>query len=81
MLSNEKLDLTAGKFQNRNRIDKSMNFPTCSVKQTYINGTQRERLVFHSIQYRKSSLAASDLFDLFTQSIKFYKFYFISTDV
>ena len=37
--------------------------------------THRERLVFHSIQYRNGWLAASDLFDIFTQSIKFYTFH------
>ena len=36
-----------------------------------INDTHRERLVFHSIQYRDGWLAASDLFHMFTQSIKF----------
>ena len=41
-----------------------------------INDTHRERMIFHSIQYRNSWLAASDLFDMFTQSIKFYKFHY-----
>ena len=41
-----------------------------------INDTYRERLMFHSIQYRNGWLAASDLFDMFTQSIKFYTFHF-----
>ena len=41
-----------------------------------INDTHRERLVFHSIQYRNGWLAASDLFDMFTQSIKFYTFHY-----
>ena len=36
-----------------------------------INDTHREKL-FHSIQYKKGWLAASDLFDMFTKSIKFY---------
>ena len=31
--------------------------------------------MFHSIQYRSGWLA-SDLFDMFTQSIKFYTFYY-----
>ena len=35
-----------------------------------------ERLVFHSIQYRNGWLAASDLFDMFAQSIKFYTFHY-----
>ena len=41
-----------------------------------INDTHRERLVFHSIQYRDGWLAASDLFHMFTQSIKFYTFHY-----
>ena len=41
-----------------------------------INDTRRERLMFHSIQYRNGWLAASDLFDIFTQSIKFYTFHY-----
>ena len=40
-----------------------------------INDTHRERLVFHSIQYRNGWLAASYLFHMFTQSIKFYTFH------
>ena len=39
-----------------------------------VNDTHRERLMFHSIQYRNDWLAASDLSDMFTQSIKFYTF-------
>ena len=35
-----------------------------------LNDTHRERLVFYSIQYRNGWLAASDLFHMFTQSIK-----------
>ena len=42
---------------------------------TILTDTHRERLVFHSIQYRNGWLAASDLFDIFTQSIKFYTFH------
>ena len=34
-----------------------------------INDIHRERLLFHSIQCRNCWLAASDLFDMFTQSI------------
>ena len=41
-----------------------------------LNDTLRERLMFHSIQYRNGWLAASDLFDMFTQSIKFYTFHY-----
>ena len=33
-----------------------------------------ERLMFHLIQYRNGWLAASDLFDMFAQSIMFYTF-------
>ena len=40
------------------------------------NDTHWKRLVFHSIQYRNDWLAASDLFDMFTQSIKFYRFHY-----
>ena len=43
-----------------------------------VNDTHRERLVFHSIQYRNGWLAASDLFGMFTQSIKFNAFDFQS---
>ena len=41
-----------------------------------LNDTHRERLMFHSIQYRNGWLAASNLFDMFTQSIKFYTFHY-----
>ena len=30
--------------------------------------------MFHSIQYRNGWLTVSDLFDMFTQSVKFYTF-------
>ena len=30
------------------------------------------KAVFYSVQYKNGWLAASDLFDMFTQSIKFY---------
>ena len=40
------------------------------------NDTHRERLVFGSIQYRNGWLAASNLFDMFTQSFKFYTFHY-----
>ena len=30
--------------------------------------------MFYSVQYKSGSLAASDLFSMFTQSIKFYTF-------
>ena len=41
-----------------------------------VNDTHRERLMFHSIQYRNDWLAAYDLFHMFTQSIKFYTFHY-----
>ena len=41
-----------------------------------LTNTHRERLVLHSIQYRNGWLAASDLFYMFTQSIKFYTFHY-----
>ena len=41
-----------------------------------VNVTHRGGLVFHSIQYRNSCLAASDLFHMFTQLIKFYTFHY-----
>ena len=47
---------------------------------TSLNDTQRERLVFHSIQYRNGWLAASNFFDMFTQSIKI-NFYSTQFDV
>ena len=40
------------------------------------NDTHREKLVFHSVQYRNGWLDASDLFDMFAQSIKFYTFHY-----
>ena len=41
-----------------------------------LNVTNRERLVFHSIQYRNGWLAASDHFDIQTQTTKFYTFHY-----
>ena len=32
--------------------------------------------MFHPIQYSNGWLAASDLFDMFTQSVKFYTFHY-----
>ena len=47
------------------------------IKLMYLfNDTHRERLMFHSIQNRNGWLTASDLFDMFTQSIKFYTFHY-----
>ena len=40
-----------------------------------LNDTQREKL-FYSIQYKNGYLAASSLFHMFTQAIKFYTFYY-----
>ena len=39
-----------------------------------INDTHREKLLFYSIQYKNGCLTASDLFRVFTQSVKFYTF-------
>ena len=41
-----------------------------------LNDNHRERLLFHSIQYRSGWLVAFDLFDMFTQSVKFYTFHY-----
>ena len=41
-----------------------------------VNDTHRERLMFHSIQYRNDWLTAYDLFDMFKNSIKFYTFHY-----
>ena len=41
-----------------------------------LNDTHSEKLVFHSIHYWNGWLAASDLFYMFTQSVKFYTFYY-----
>ena len=35
-----------------------------------------EKTVFYSIQYKNGYLAASDLFHMFTNSIKFYTFHY-----
>ena len=48
---------------------------TDTLKQSNIawqfNDTYSERLVFHLIQYRNGWMAASNLFHMFTESIKF----------
>ena len=44
----------------------------CSIL-TILTGNS---LVFHSVQYRNGWLAASDLFDIFTQLSKFYTFHY-----
>ena len=51
------------------------NLSKANFLQGIFNDTHRERLMFLSIQYRNGWLAASDLFDMFTQSIKFYTFH------
>ena len=56
---------------------------TFEYKLSIINDTHREKLRY-SVQYKNGWLAASDLFDVFTQSIKFYEFHhhvLKSTDV
>ena len=40
-----------------------------------LNDTDREKM-FYSIQCKNGCLAASDLFHLFKQSVKFYTFYY-----
>ena len=55
-------------------------FPCILRKCYFFNDTHRE----NSIQYNNGCLAPSDLFHMFTQSIKFYKFHCYvlkSTDV
>ena len=46
------------------------------MKNLKVNDTHKETLVFNLIQYRNGSLAASDPFYMFTQSIKLYTFYY-----
>ena len=53
----------------------SKTYSLVQCRQTFsVNDTHRERLVFHSIQYRNGWMVASNLFDMFTQSIKFHAF-------
>ena len=52
------------------------NFEVLLLNSAQINDTHRERLMLHSIQYRNGWLAATDLFDIFTQSVKFYTFHY-----
>ena len=49
----------------------SVSFP---LKFSFFEGTPRpyREKLFYSIQYKNGWLAASDVFDMFTQSIKFY---------
>ena len=49
-----------------------------------INDTRKGKTVFYSIRYMNGCLASSDLFHMFTQSMKFYTFHYHvlnSTDV
>ena len=41
-----------------------------------LNVLSESRIHFYSLQYKKSFLAASDLYHMFTQSIRFYIFYY-----
>ena len=61
-------------FQSRNFFHLSSNLHTSCI--SAFNDTHRERLMFLSSQYRNGWLAASDLSDMFTQSIKFYTFHY-----
>ena len=40
-----------------------------------VNDTHREKTLFHSFQHKNGCVVASDLFHVFTQSIKFYTFH------
>ena len=44
-------------------------------KQNDLNSTHRKKIVLYSVQYKNGYFAASDIFPMFTQSIKFYTFY------
>ena len=46
-----------------------------SYKKCLMIKIKQEKL-FYSIQYKNGCLAASDLFHIFTQTIKFYRFYY-----
>ena len=53
-------------------------------KQNDLNNTHRKKIVLYSVQYKNGHFATSDIFRMFTQSIKFYTFYYHvskSTDV
>ena len=50
--------------------------PYRKINNKIVNDTHRKRLVLHSVQYRNGWLATSDLFHMFTQSIKSYTFYY-----
>ena len=50
----------------------------------YSSRYSQGKTMFYSVYYKNDCLAASDLFHMFTQSIKFYTFYYHvlkSTDV
>ena len=59
----------------RNTFAKKKINQTFTIKTFLINDTHREKL-FYSIHYKNGRLAASDLFHMFTQTIKFYTFYY-----
>ena len=46
------------------------------MAESMINNTHWEKTVFYSIQHKNDCLPASDLFHMFTQSIKLYTFYY-----
>ena len=48
----------------------------CISESCCINNTHREKLCFYSIQHKNVCLAASDLFNMFSQSIKFFAFHY-----
>ena len=61
----------------KSEIDIHIIFPVpCVSESCCINNTHREKLCFYSIQYKNVCLAASDLFNMFTQSIKFFAFHY-----
>ena len=48
-----------------------------AVRSNYkLNDTHKERLILHTVQYRNGWLAAFDLLDMFTQSVKLYIFHY-----
>ena len=87
VLSNEELLQKACKETMKINRLRSLSIEICklinNINPTYMNETFKLRkisravlsnYIFHSIQYRNGWLAASDLFYMFTQSIKFYKY-------
>ena len=77
--------LTTWKYKSGHKITSPKLSSKNLVKQLIgpfsVSNTHRERLVFHSIQYRNTWLAASDFFDMFTQSIKFYIYILLSVQM